>query len=44
MDVPEKVNPAAEKPDNYNKSPEKDLAFVGYTFKRYDFLTRNHAL
>ncbi|ORY60429.1 kinase-like protein [Neocallimastix californiae] len=42
--VPEKVNPVAEKPDTYNKSPEKDLAFVGYTFKRYDFLTRNHAL
>jgi len=44
MDVPEKVNPVTEKTDNYNKSPEKDLAFVGYTFKRYDFLTRNHAL
>jgi len=44
MDVPEKVNPISEKPDTYNKSPEKDLAFVGYTFKRYDFLTRNHAL
>jgi len=43
MDVPQQVNPISENID-YNKSPEKDLAFIGYTFKRYDFLTRNHAL
>jgi len=44
MDVPEQVNPVAERPDTLNKSPEKDLAFVGYTIKRYDVVTRNHAL
>jgi len=42
MDVPEQVNSIPERQNE--QGPERDLAFIGYTFRRYDFLTRNNAL